>query len=58
MWEEGERETDLIRLLGTLASAANGSKFLLATSELMQFRHFTETQANINNDDSGEGEDG
>lgn len=53
----GKRETDLTRLLGTPALAAKASKFLLATGELLQFRHFNEPQADEN---AGEapGEDG
>ena len=59
MWE-GKRETDLTRLLGTPVLVAKVSKFLLATGELMQFKHLNETQADIDSVDSGEalGEDG
>ena len=56
MWA-GKRETDLIRLLNTSALAAKVSKFLLATSELMQFRHLNETQAE-NTTGEAQGEDG
>ena len=38
MWEEGRHETDLIKFLDIPALAAKASKFLLTTSELMQFR--------------------
>lgn len=58
MWAgAGKRETDLTRLLGTPALAAKASKFLLATGELLQFRHLNETQIA---EDTGEalGEDG
>ena len=42
IWE-GKRETDLTRLLGTPSLTAKESKFLLATGELSQFRHLSET---------------
>ena len=43
MWAgTGKYETDLTRLLGT---AAKVSKFLLATNELMQFRHLNKPLA-------------
>ena len=46
MWAgAGKRDTDLTRLLGTPAQVAKVSKFLMATGELMQFRHLTEPQA-------------
>ena len=51
MWAgAGKHETtDLIRLLGTPAHAANASKFLpVAVGKSMQLRHLNETQANQN----------
>jgi hypothetical protein len=44
MWT-GKRETDLLTLLDTPELAAKVSKYLLATGELLQFRHLNEAQA-------------
>ena len=49
MWAgAGKRETNLTRLLGTPTLAAKASKVLLATGELMQFRHLNVTQVTEN----------
>ena len=58
MWAgAGKRETDLTRLLGTPAHAAKVSKFLLATGELMQFRHLNKPLA-IDKEEEALGGDG
>ncbi len=44
MWA-GKRETDLMTLLDTPELAIKVSKYLLATGELLQFRHLNEAQA-------------
>ena len=54
---EKGRETDLTRRLGTPAHAAKVSKFLLATGELMQFRHLNEPQT-IDEEEEALGGDG
>ena len=46
------RETDLTKLLDTRALAAKASKFLLATGELLQFRHLTKTLASESDEDN------
>ena len=44
----GKQEKTRTRLLGTPAFAAKASKFLLATGELMQFRHLNEPRGDNN----------
>jgi hypothetical protein len=44
MWAD-KRETNLLTLLDILELIAKVSKYLLATSELLQFRHLNEAQA-------------
>lgn len=56
MWS-GKRETDLTKLLDTPALAAKASKFLLATGELLQFRHLNEAR-DSRGDSDAETEDG
>ena len=50
MWS-GKRETDLTKLLDTPALGAKPSRFLLATAELLQFRHRNEIRASESDDD-------
>lgn len=44
MWVD-ERETDLIKLLGTFALVVRIFKFFLAIDELYQFRYLNEVEA-------------
>lgn len=55
MWANADkRETDLTRLLGTSAFAAKAFKFLIATGELMQFRHLNESPSDTLGEALGE----
>ena len=57
MWAAGRRETDLTKLLDTPALATKASKFLLATGELLQFRHLNEPSEGDTNSGEALGED-